>query len=143
MADHNIHELLSQCLAALAGLFGGLSVSFFWQPKKLHQHGRLAAGVIIGAISVSTTFTLGGFISHWLGMNFRDSDIAMGIGYFVGALSVGMIAWVANFLTVAKVTTFCRSRASLSASPAAWRNARRGADAHPDVRNQERHNAID
>lgn len=34
MADHNIHELLSQCLAALAGLFGGLSVSFFWQPKK-------------------------------------------------------------------------------------------------------------
>lgn len=53
MADHNIHELLSQCLAALAGLFGGLSVSFFWQPKKLHQHGRLAAGVIIGAISVS------------------------------------------------------------------------------------------
>ncbi|CCK06270.1 FIG00554639: hypothetical protein [Cronobacter sakazakii 696] len=97
MADHNIHELLSQCLAALAGLFGGLSVSFFWQPKKLHQHGRLAAGVIIGAISVSTTFTLGGFISHWLGMNFRDSDIAMGIGYFVGALSVGMIAWVANF----------------------------------------------
>ncbi|EJG0609046.1 hypothetical protein CVY58_RS20665, partial [Cronobacter sakazakii] len=39
----------------------------------------------------------GGFISHWLGMNFRDSDIAMGIGYFVGALSVGMIAWVANF----------------------------------------------
>ncbi len=143
MADHNIHELLSQCLAALAGLFGGLSVSFFWQPKKLHQHGRLAAGVIIGAISVSTTFTLGGFISHWLGMNFRDSDIAMGIGYFVGALSVGMIAWVANFLTVAKVTTFCRSRASLSASPAAWRNARRGADAHPDARNQERHNAID
>lgn len=142
MADHNIHELLSQCLAALAGLFGGLSVSFFWQPKKLHQHGRLAAGVIIGAISVSTTFTLGGFISHWLGMNFRDSDIAMGIGYFVGALSVGMIAWVANFLTVAKVTTFCRSRTSLSASPAAWRNARRGADAHPDARNQERHNAI-
>ncbi|EOC0265748.1 hypothetical protein ACI0ZQ_002904 [Cronobacter dublinensis] len=97
MGDQNIHELLSQCLAALAGLFGGLSVSFFWQPKKLHQHGRLAAGIIIGAISVTTTFTLGGFISHWLGMNFRDSDIAMGIGYFVGALSVGMIAWLANF----------------------------------------------
>lgn len=90
-------QLLSQGLAALAGLFGGLSVSFFWQPKKLHQHGRLAAGVIIGAISVSTTFTLGGFIARWLGMNFKDSDIAMGIGYFVGAISVGMIAWLANF----------------------------------------------
>lgn len=90
-------QLLSQSLAALAGLFGGLSVSFFWQPKKLHQHGRLAAGVIIGAISVSTTFTLGGFIARWLGMNFKDSDIAMGIGYFVGAISVGMIAWLANF----------------------------------------------
>lgn len=58
-------QLLSQGLAALAGLFGGLSVSFFWQPKKLHQHGRLAAGIIIGAISVSTTFTLGGFIAPW------------------------------------------------------------------------------
>lgn len=34
-------QMLSQGLAALAGLFGGLSVSFFWQPKKLHQHGRL------------------------------------------------------------------------------------------------------
>jgi len=90
-------QMLSQGLAALAGLFGGLSVSFFWQPKKLHQHGRLAAGVIIGAISVSTTFTLGGFIARWLGMNFKDSDIAMGIGYFVGAISVGMIAWLANF----------------------------------------------
>ncbi|CAI8944745.1 hypothetical protein [Kosakonia sp. YIM B13611] len=90
-------QLLSQGLAALAGLFGGLSVSFFWQPKKLHQHGRLAAGIIIGAISVSTTFTLGGFIARWLGMNFKDSDIAMGIGYFVGAISVGMIAWLANF----------------------------------------------
>lgn len=90
-------QMLSQGLAALAGLFGGLSVSFFWQPKKLHQHGRLAAGVIIGAISVSTTFTLGGFIARWLGMNFKDSDIAMGIGYFIGAISVGMIAWLANF----------------------------------------------
>lgn len=26
-------QMLSQGLAALAGLFGGLSVSFFWQPK--------------------------------------------------------------------------------------------------------------
>ncbi|WP_086002479.1 hypothetical protein [Pectobacterium wasabiae] len=90
-------QMLSQALAALAGLFGGLSVSFFWQPKKLYQHGRLVAGVIIGAISVSTTFMLGGFIARWLGMNFQDSDIAMGIGYFVGAISVGMIAWLANF----------------------------------------------
>ncbi|AGN83897.1 hypothetical protein [Enterobacter sp. R4-368] len=89
--------LLSNWLAALAGLFGGLSVSFFWQPKKLYQRGRLTAGIIIGGISVSTTFTLGGIISQWLGMNFTDKDTAMGIGYFIGSISVGMVAWLANF----------------------------------------------
>lgn len=93
----NLQAVISQCLAALAGLFGGLSVSFFWQPKKLHQHGRLMAGIIIGAISVSMTITLGRLITRWLGMNFSDSDIAMGMGYVIGAFSVGLIAWLANF----------------------------------------------
>ncbi|SCC29816.1 hypothetical protein [Kosakonia oryziphila] len=40
-------QMLNQGLAAFAGLFGRLSVSFFWQAKTLHQCGRLAAGVII------------------------------------------------------------------------------------------------
>lgn len=88
---------ISQILAAFAGLFGGLSISFFWQPKKLHRHGRFSAGLIIGSISVGATFALGGIVSRWLGMNFNEADTAMGLGYVVGAVSVGVIAWLANF----------------------------------------------
>src|SRR5471032_1035006 len=88
---------VSQILAAFAGLFGGLSISFFWQPKKLHRHGRFSAGLIIGSISVGATSALGGIVSRWLGMNFNEADTAMGLGYVVGAVSVGMIAWLANF----------------------------------------------
>ncbi|CAB4169009.1 hypothetical protein UFOVP581_33 [uncultured Caudovirales phage] len=89
---------LSKAAAALAGLFGGLSVSFFWQPKKLHQHGKLAAGAIIGGMAVSAAFTLGGMIARWLGLNFNDVDTALGLGYIIGILCVGIIAWLANFL---------------------------------------------
>lgn len=89
--------LLNQVLAAFAGLFGGLSISFFWQPKKLHQHGRFSAGMIISSISVAATFALGGLVSRWLGMNFNEADNAMGLGYGLGVISVGVIAWLANF----------------------------------------------
>ncbi|WP_380184519.1 hypothetical protein [Kalamiella sp. sgz302252] len=88
---------INQLLAAFAGLFGGLSISFFWQPRKLHQHGRLSAGIIIGSISVAATFALGGLVSRWLGMNFNQADNAMGLGYGLGIVSVGVIAWLANF----------------------------------------------
>lgn len=90
--------VISKGAAALAGLFGGLSVSFFWQPRRLHQHGKLAAGAIIGGISVSAAFTLGGLAARWVGLNFNDVDIALGIGYVIGVLCVGVIAWLANFL---------------------------------------------
>ncbi|WP_051931036.1 MULTISPECIES: hypothetical protein [unclassified Rahnella] len=89
--------LLSQILASFAGLFGGLSLSFFWQPKRLHQHGPVSAGVIISSISVGAAFALGGLVSGWLGMNFNQAVNAMGLGYGLGVVSVGMIAWLANF----------------------------------------------
>lgn len=89
---------LSKTAAAFAGLIGGLSISFFWQPKKLHQHGRLAAGAIIGSIAVASAFALGGLIAHFLGMDFQNIDIALGIGWTIGIVSVGLVAWVANFL---------------------------------------------
>lgn len=89
---------ISKGAAALAGLFGGLSVSFFWQPKRLHQHGKLAAGAIIGGISVSAAFALGGIVARWVGMNFADIDVALGLGYAIGVMCVGVIAWLANFL---------------------------------------------
>lgn len=89
---------ISKGAVSLAALLGALSVSMFWQPKKLHQHGKLAAGAIIGAISVSAAFALGGLIAKWTGLNFEEIDTALGLGYAIGVLSVGVIAWVANFL---------------------------------------------
>lgn len=90
--------LFSKGVAALAGLCGGLSVSFFHQPEKLHSHGKLAAGAIVGGVSVSASFALVGLIAKSFGMNFEDIDIALGLGYFVGLMSIGLVAWVANFL---------------------------------------------
>lgn len=90
--------VVSKAATALAGLFGGLSVSFFWQPKRLHQHGKLAAGAIIGGISVASSFSLGGLIANQLGMDFASVDTALGLGFLIGAGSVGVIAWLANFL---------------------------------------------
>jgi hypothetical protein len=88
---------ISKGAAALTGLFGGLSIAFFWQPKKLHQHGKLAAGAIIGGIATSASFALGGVVASIAGLNFEDIDIALGIGYLVGALSVGVISFLAKF----------------------------------------------
>jgi hypothetical protein len=89
--------ILNQMLAALAGLFGGLSVSFFWQPRKLHERGKLTAGVIIGSVSTAAAFALGGLIADKLNLNFSKADDALGIGYAVGILSVGVISLLANF----------------------------------------------
>jgi hypothetical protein len=89
---------LAKVAAAFAGLIGGLSISFFYQPKKLHQHGKLAAGAIIGSIAVASAFALGGIVAHLLGVNFQNLDIALGIGWVIGIVSVGLVAWVANFL---------------------------------------------
>lgn len=89
---------ISKFAAAAAGLVGGLSVSFFYQPKKLHQHGKLAAGAIIGSIAVSSAFALGGIMAYLLGVDFHNIDIALGLGWLIGILSVGLVAWVANFL---------------------------------------------
>lgn len=90
--------VISKSAAALAGLMGGLSVSFFWQPKRLHQHGKLAAGAIIGGISVASAFSLGGLAANLLGMDFASIDIALGLGFMIGVGCVGVIAWLANFL---------------------------------------------
>jgi hypothetical protein len=91
--------LLSKAAATFAALLGALSVSFFYQPKKLHEHGKLAAGAMIGGISVSAAFTLAGIIANQFGVDFTQIDNALGIGYIIGITSVGVIAWVANFLS--------------------------------------------
>jgi ethanolamine transporter EutH len=88
---------VGKALTAIAGFFGGLSVSFFWQPKKLHQYGRLAAGAIIGGIAVGASFTLGGFIASYMGMDINQADSALAIGYIVGVMSVFVLSILVNF----------------------------------------------
>lgn len=88
---------VGKALTAIAGFFGGLSVSFFWQPKKLHQYGRLAAGAIIGGIAVGASFALGGFIASYMGMDINQADSALAIGYVVGVMSVFVLSILVNF----------------------------------------------
>jgi ethanolamine transporter EutH len=88
---------IGKALTAIAGFFGGLSVSFFWQPKKLHQYGKLAAGAIIGGIAVAASITLGGIISHYIGVDVNNSDFALAVGYVIGVLSVFVLSILVNF----------------------------------------------
>jgi hypothetical protein len=88
---------LGKLLSGVAGFFGGLSVSFFWQPKKLHSYGRLAAGAIIGGISVAASIALGGIASSKLGIDMNSPDNALGVGYMIGIVSVGIISFLANY----------------------------------------------
>ena len=97
MSSEMSPTLINEGLLAVAGLFGGVSVSFFWQPKKLQQHSRFIAGVIIGSISMCAAFALGGFAARWLKIDLNESDITLGLGYIVGAMSNGLIVWLANF----------------------------------------------
>lgn len=98
MADIN-SIVINQGLSALAGLFGGISISFFWQPKKLHQHGSFIAGIITGSISMFAAFALVGMAANFLHFNLNEADAALGLGYIVGAISIGILAAVANFFS--------------------------------------------
>ncbi|MGL4722935.1 MAG: hypothetical protein ACRCWW_00250 [Scandinavium sp.] len=97
MSDVINTTLINEGLLAVAGLFGGVSVSFFWQPRRLQQHSRFIAGVIIGSISMCAAFALGGFTARWLKIDLNESDLTLGLGYIVGAMSNGLIVWLANF----------------------------------------------
>jgi len=128
--------VIGKVLSALAGLIGGLSVSVFWQPEKIKQHGKLAAGAIIGGISVGGSFTLGGMVAKYLGMDFADMDTALGIGFVVGVASVGLINFIANFfdhretddiLEVAHEVKQARKRSPAKTKPRATTRTRKAA----------------
>ena len=89
--------IIGKGLSALSGLVGGLSIAALWQPQKLRRHGALAAGAIIGGMSVGGAVALGGMLAKWLGLNYADLDVVLGIGFLVGAVSVGLSNLVANF----------------------------------------------
>jgi hypothetical protein len=89
--------ILSKIFYGIAGLFGGLTLSFFWQPAKLQRHGRIAAGAIVGGASVFCAVVFGSALSIFIGLDPHDANIALAIGGGVGILSVGIISFLANF----------------------------------------------
>ncbi|MEB6412032.1 hypothetical protein [Enterobacter vonholyi] len=97
MSDIYLPTLISEALLAFSGLFGGVSISFFWQPQRLHQHSRFMAGIIFGGISMGAAVALGGLSARWLKIDLNQADITLGLGYILGAMSNGLIVWLANF----------------------------------------------
>ncbi|MBA0216378.1 hypothetical protein H4F33_03525 [Pectobacterium brasiliense] len=95
-----IYEILiSDIIASIAGLFGGLSISFFWRPQKLNNYDKFVAILIIITISISAAFSLVGIIAELLHININKVENAIGLGYLVGAISVGLVTLLANFFS--------------------------------------------
>ena len=99
MTEASMLKLIILSITAIAGLFGGISISFFWQPKKLLQRSRIMAVAIISSISMSAAFALGGLVAMRLRIDLSQTDIALGLGYLVGACSIGVITWLANLFS--------------------------------------------
>lgn len=89
---------LTKIILGVAGLFGGIAISIFWQPKKIKEKGMLAAGAIIGALSFGFAFALGGITARAIGIDLQNPDNAMAVGVAIGAIAVGVVSFVANWL---------------------------------------------
>lgn len=113
MTDIYLPTLISEALLAFSGLFGGVSISFFWQPQRLHQHSRFMAGIIFGGISMGAAVALGGLAARWLKIDLNQADITLGLGYILGAMSNGLIVWLANFFAGMNSAIFLMLQASL------------------------------
>ena len=72
-------------------------VSFFFMPEKLKKYTPLAAGAIIGGISVGAGVIFGGGLAVYLGMNPNDANTALALGGGIGLVAVGIVSWLANF----------------------------------------------
>lgn len=97
MAEVGDALTVSKAMSAAAGLIGGLTLSVFWQPEKIRQHGALAAGAIVGGISVGGAFTLTGMVASNLGLDISNVDTAMGVGFCLGILIIALVNFLANF----------------------------------------------
>lgn len=91
--------LISDIIASISGLFGGMSISFFWRPQKLNDYSKYTSALIIIIISFSSAFSLVGMIAEILHINISKLENAIGLGYLVGAISVGLITLLANFFS--------------------------------------------
>lgn len=72
-------------------------LSFFWKPERFKQHTPMAAGAIIGGISVGSGVIFGGALAVWLGMNPNDANTALAVGGAIGLTAVAIVSWIANF----------------------------------------------
>lgn len=89
---------ITKLITGIAGLFGGIAIAIFWQPKKIKQHGMLGAGAIIGALSFGFSFAFGGIAAHFIGIDLANPDNAMAVGVVIGAIAVGIVSFVAAWL---------------------------------------------
>lgn len=89
---------ITKLITGIAGLFGGIAIAIFWQPKKIKQKGMLGAGAIIGALSFGFSFAFGGIVAHFAGIDLANPDNAMAVGVVIGAIAVGVVSFVANWL---------------------------------------------
>jgi hypothetical protein len=88
---------VSKLYYAIAGLFGGAALAFFWTPAKLSKHGRMAAGAIVGGVSVGSAVIFGGALAVYFGMNPNDANTALAVGGGLGFASIAIISLLANF----------------------------------------------
>ena len=88
---------VSKIYYGLSSLFGGFMLSFFWMPDRLKKHTPVAAGTIIGGVSVGAGVIFGGFLAVKLGMNPDDANTALAVGGAIGLTAVAIISWIANF----------------------------------------------
>lgn len=89
--------LLLKIINGISALLGAFSIALFWFPDKFKQYGNLAIGAIIGGVSVGSAISLGGIIASTLGLDPASRDVALGIGFIVGTLSMGFLNLLANF----------------------------------------------
>jgi hypothetical protein len=89
---------LSNIASGIAGLFGGVSISIFYQPKPIREKGKFCGGAIVGAISFGFPFMFGGAVLGLLGVDVNHTDYKTAIDTILGAISVGLVSFVATWL---------------------------------------------
>lgn len=89
--------IVAKIYYGISALFGGLVLSFFWKPDRFKQYTPVAAGALIGGISVGSGVIFGGALAVWLGMNPNDANTALAVGGAIGLTAVAIVSWLANY----------------------------------------------
>lgn len=89
---------LSNIMSGIAGLFGGVSIAVFWQPRPIKEKGKFVGGAIIGAISFGFPFIFGKAVLSLLGVDVDNASYKLAIDTILGAVGVGCFSFVANWL---------------------------------------------